>query len=117
MLATKLFRDGADGVVSTPANIFPDFFASLWKLCQHQQWEEAEKLDSQLVPLVVKLLDLLPTGAASIKGLLSVRGVCGPYTMPPWPEAGKSELNAMRQTLQGVDASIAAYAMKSITRK
>ena len=104
-------------MVSTPANVFPDFFARLWKLCQRGQWQVVDRLDAELVPMVVRLLDLLPTGAASIKGLLSARGICAPYTMPPWPEAGEGDLKIMRQTLERVDAAIAACGMESTSGK
>jgi 4-hydroxy-tetrahydrodipicolinate synthase len=109
--AARLIRLGADGVVSTPANLFPDLFAVLWRLCREQQWDRVEQLDRDLVPRIVKLLDLMPTGAASIKGLLKLRGTCQKYTVPPWPEAGEEDLKVMREALAKVDSEIAAYAL------
>jgi len=111
-LAARLFKEGADGVVSTPANLFPELFASIWRLCELGRWSEVERLDTEVVPSVVKLLDLLPTGAASIKGLLSLRGIFGPYTASPWPEAGDTDLESMREALARVDSMVAACAIQ-----
>jgi len=109
LFATRLIRHGADGVVSTPANLFPGVFADLWRLCQAGQWDLVEQMDRELVSPIVKLLDLMPTGAASIKGLLELRGICGRQTIRPWPEAGEAELSIIRAALAGADAALATF--------
>ena len=68
-------------------------------------------MDRDLVPRIMNLLDLMPTGAASIKGLLKLRGTCEQHTVPPWPEANQDELRVMKKALARVDSEIAAYAL------
>ena len=108
LFASRLYRAGADGVVSTPANLFPAIFVDQWRRHREQRLDEAASIDRDLMPLIVDLLGLLPTGAASIKGLLEVRGVCRRHVMPPWPEASEVDLRVMREALVKVDAAIAA---------
>lgn len=110
LLATRLIRRGADGVVSTPSNLFPELFVTLWRLCEAGQWARIEQLDQTLLPTIVRLLDLMPTGAASIKGLLHLRGICSRYTMRPWPEASESDLQTMREALVQAEAALTAQA-------
>ncbi len=110
LFAARLIRQGADGVVSTPSNLFPEIFVDLWRRCQAQQWEQVAQMDRELLPVIIGLLDLLPTGAASIKGLLELRGICRRHTIRPWPEAGEAELRVMGEALAKVEAAIAAFA-------
>lgn len=110
LFAARLIHRGANGVVSTPSNLFPEIFVDLWRRCQAQQWEQVAQMDRELLPVIIGLLDLMPTGAASIKGLLELRGICSRHTMRPWPEAGEAELRVMGEALAKVDAAIAAFA-------
>lgn len=115
-LAARLFRLGADGVVSTPANMFPEVYASLWRLAKAQQWEEVAKLDERLLGILAGLLDLMPTGASAIKGLLEIRGVCRRHTVRPWPEAGDADLISMRVALAKAESAIVDFEAVSVPK-
>lgn len=43
---------GASGIISASANIIPEKFIALFKLVRSKQWEEAFRLQKQLVPLI-----------------------------------------------------------------
>lgn len=100
-LGARLFAADADGLVSTPSNVCPQLFVKLWDACQARQTEEAARL-REIVKTLCGILTL-PTGSAGIKCALELRGVCGCYTLSPWPQASRDEQEKVRQILDRVD--------------
>lgn len=107
--AARLFRRGADGVVSTPANLFPAPYVDLWRSHQQGLVERVDRLDREIIAPSVALLDAMPNAAAAIKAALEVRGVCGRQTMPPWPTAGIIDVERIRPQLAAVDQAIQEF--------
>jgi len=105
-LAARLFSAGADCLVSTPSNVYPQLFVRLWNACQAQQKNEVNRL-SEIVNLLCGILTL-PGGPAGIKCALEVRGICRRHTLSPWPEAGREEEAKIRQILGRIDTDLAA---------
>jgi dihydrodipicolinate synthase/N-acetylneuraminate lyase len=104
-LGARLFAAGADGLVSTPSNVYPRLFVKLWNACQAQQKEEAARL-SEVIRTLCGILTL-PTGPAGIKCALELRGVCRRHTLSPWPQAGREEEGKIRQILDRVEVELA----------
>jgi dihydrodipicolinate synthase/N-acetylneuraminate lyase len=105
--AARLFRCGADGVVTTLANVFPRLFVSLWRRHLEGNVAAVDRIDTRVMPKLVELLGVLPSGAASIKGALEVLGVCRRFTVRPWPQAGDPELAKIRGLLNEVETRLA----------
>lgn len=108
-LAIRLFAQGADGVVSTPANVLPDVFATAWRMHRAGRAEELARLDREVMPLVNRSLELMPTGAAALKGLLAADGICGAATVAPWPQMDETAIASGREVLQAARAAFAAF--------
>lgn len=108
-LAIRLFAQGADGVVSTPANVLPEVFATAWRLHCAGRAEELARLDREVMPLVNRSLELMPTGAAALKGLLAADGLCGAATVAPWPQMDETAIASGREVLQAARTAFAAF--------
>jgi 4-hydroxy-tetrahydrodipicolinate synthase len=100
--AARLAAHGADGVVSTPSNVFPEPFVALDAACVAGDSAAIERIDTTMVPALARLIEVLPTGAASIKAALEVQGLASRFTVPPWPEANDSDMNLVRAALEDV---------------
>lgn len=90
-LAARLLAEGADGVVSTPANVLPAPFVDLWRWHRAGRQDLVARLAADVLPVVTALLDLAPTGAAALKGLLEIDGLCRRHTVAPWPEMAEAQ--------------------------
>jgi 4-hydroxy-tetrahydrodipicolinate synthase len=108
-LTGPLMAAGADGVVSTPANLFPEPFVDRLRAHRTGRTDLAQVLDTEVMPLVTALLDLMPTGAAALKGLLALEGVCGPTTVAPWPEMNRATMEAARSKVEAARSAITAF--------
>lgn len=106
LFAAGLFRAGADGVVSTPANLFPGPFVDLYRSFCEGRMDVVDRIDRELIPLLGKLLTVLPTGAGSIKAALELQGVCARHTVSPWPEASESDMLDMKKLLDETTRAI-----------
>lgn len=111
--AARLAAHGADGVVSTPSNVFPEPLVALDAACLAGDRATIARLDATVVPALVRLIEVLPTGAASIKAALEVQGLAARYTVPPWPEATDAEMNLARAALEDVVRVMGAAAIRS----
>lgn len=87
VLAAGLWKAGANGVVSTPSNIHPKLMVALWDAHMRRDEAELERLSAQ-VSLLSSVLKL-PTGAAGIKCMLEMLGICTRRTIRPWPMANE----------------------------
>jgi len=106
VFAAGLLKAGADGVVSTPANIFPEPFVDLYRSFCAGRMDEVDRIDRELIPLIGRLLAVLPTGAGSIKAALELQGICARHTVRPWPEANESVLAGLRKLLDETTRAI-----------
>ena len=106
-LAPVLFAAGADGVVSTPSNIYPDIVVDAYKC---HMAGESDKVD-HLTGLLKELSQILslPTGSAGIKCALEEMGICGPTTMRSWPRAGADDREKIKAILAKVKADYEAF--------
>ncbi len=114
--AARLLERGADGVVCTPANVFPEPFAALIRHHREGRGDVVRRIDAELVPKLTRLLQFQPTGAASIKGFLEADAVCGRHTVRPWPEMDASGIPACRTALAEMREAIGAFDPAAPTR-
>lgn len=105
-LAGRLLAHGADGVVSTPSNIFPKPFVDLIQCFKAGRTGLAARIDTEVIALTAPLIGYLSTGAASIKGLLESRGICRRFTVAPWPVATNAEITSMAGVMKEVEEAI-----------
>lgn len=98
-LAPALLARGADGVVSTPSNLLPEPFVDLWRWHRTGRADLVRRLEAEVLPAVTGLLNLAPTGAAALKGLLEIEGVCRRHTVAPWPCLADADVAAWSRTL------------------
>jgi 4-hydroxy-tetrahydrodipicolinate synthase len=105
--AADLMAVGADGVVSTPANVYPKPFVDLLMGVRSRDTEKIKAAVDSLRS-VVKLLAILPTAASAIKCALEVKGICSRQTTPPWPMASEEDMAEMRELLEEIDVVLAA---------
>lgn len=108
-LTIRLLRHGSDGVVSTPANVLPEVFVTVWRLHQAGRIAELERLDREVMPAVNRTLELMPTGAAALKGLLAGEKFCHPTTIAPWPQMDAVAIERGRETLAAARAAFHAF--------
>jgi len=108
-LTGRLLEAGSDGVVTTPANLFPEVFVDLLRYHREGRADLAQALDREVIPHVTALLDLMPTGAAALKGLLAIEGICGPGTVTPWPMMDAAAQEAARPKLEAARAAISLF--------
>ena len=105
-LVLPMLRAGADGLVCTPSNVFPEPFVALFRAFEEKRFEEAEALAENVLPRLVELLGILPNGAGSIKAVLEVQGLARRFTAPPWPQASEEEMDSARQILKNINQAI-----------
>lgn len=103
-LAPALLAHGADGVVSTPSNILPEPFVDLWRWQRAGRTDLVRRLEAEVFPAVTGLLTLAPTGAAALKGLLEIEGVCRRHTVAPWPCLQDADVAAWTRALAAARA-------------
>jgi 4-hydroxy-tetrahydrodipicolinate synthase len=96
-LAYPAILMGYVGVISVLGNALPALMKKLIQAAQTGQREEGRTLQAQLLPLMRLLFaEGNPTG---IKGLLSLMGLCGPYTRLPLLPASPSLLRQLEAAL------------------
>lgn len=93
-----LLEAGADGIVSTPANLLPELYTALYDACRKGEREKAQRLDAANQELV-NLLQL-PNGPAGIKGVLETLGQGTGICFPPWPQSTFSEKESARKAYE-----------------
>lgn len=98
-LAVPLLQAGADGLVCTPSNVWPEPFVVLYQAYRENNLELVHHLANGVVPPLLKILGVLPNGAAGIKAALEIQGVAGRHTCPPWPQASEADVAVIRGLL------------------
>lgn len=98
VLAYPAILAGYKGVISVLGNALPAAMKHLVQLAREGRRLEAAELQAHLLPLMRLLFaEGNPTG---IKGLLSLMGLCGPYTRLPLLPASEKLLARFRSALQ-----------------
>jgi dihydrodipicolinate synthase/N-acetylneuraminate lyase len=104
--AADLIAVGADGVVSTPANVYPEPFVQLMAGIRRGDTDEALAPVVRTLGEIVKLLSVLPTAASAVKCALEVKNICSRQTTPPWPMADEEDMVKMRNLLVEIDGKL-----------
>lgn len=76
---------GADGLVPSAGNIFPELYKAMYVAAQKGDFDECERLQ-QLTNRISALYQgnrILSEAIPALKMLMSVKGLCGPQVMPP----------------------------------
>jgi len=85
-LIYSLMSLGGKGVISTVANVAPKQTAQLAKACLAGRWDEARKMQFQLIPLIRSLF--IETNPIPVKTALALMGKCsGELRLPMTPMA------------------------------
>jgi 4-hydroxy-tetrahydrodipicolinate synthase len=96
-LAFPAMLTGYVGVISVLGNALPALMKKLVEAARQGRLAEGQALQAQLLPLMRLLFaEGNPTG---IKGLLSLMGLCGPYTRLPILPASQSLLAQLQNAL------------------
>ncbi len=96
-LAYPAILTGYAGVISVLGNALPALMKKLVQAALQGHIDEGKALQAQLLPLMRLLFaEGNPTG---IKGLLSLMGLCGPYTRLPLLPASPALLSQMQNAL------------------
>ena len=105
-LVLPMLQAGADGLVCTPSNVFPEPFVELYRAFEEKRLDAAQAIADHVLPGLVEMLGILPNGAGSIKAVLEVQGLARRYTAPPWPQASEKEMEVARKILQKINRSL-----------
>ncbi len=108
-LAPRLLAQGADGVVSTPSNVLAAPLVDLWRWHRAGRRDLVARLDAEVFPKLTGLLNLAPTGAAAIKGLLEIEHVCARHTVAPWPCMTAAQAPAWARYLAELQETYTAF--------
>ena len=105
-LALDMLKAGAQGIVCTPSNIFPEPFVELYRAFKEDRLETIDELIDRVIPPLVSLLAFLPSGASSIKAALEAQGLAKRFTVPPWPQATDEDIQRIREILETVSQTL-----------
>ncbi len=90
---------GADGIVPSTGNIFPDWYVELAEAIERGEQEKAHKLQelTDEVTLLYQEKRQLNHSIPALKMILAEMGLCQPWVMPPLYRMGKAEEEEYRQ--------------------
>lgn len=78
-------RKGADGIIPSTGNFTPGMFKHLYDLSLAKKWDEAEKIQNE-TDEIAKIYQggrTLGQSLPALKTMMSVLGLCSPYTIMP----------------------------------
>lgn len=89
---------GADGIVPSVANLIPETCHRLCEFALHGDWAAAEALDKQMnaVAEIYQKGRALGESLATLKAMLSLRGLCSAAVLPPLLPVNNLELEQLR---------------------
>ncbi len=93
-----LMKSGGDGVISVMANAFPFHMKQMVDHCLKAEWEEAEEILNQLLP--INPLMYQESNPVGVKKALEYLGICHPYVRLPLTEAS-AELGSAISKVMG----------------
>ena len=96
-LIYSLMALGGKGVISTVANVAPKQTAQLAQACLAGRWDEARKMQFQLIPLIRSLF--IETNPIPVKAALALMGKCSGELRLPMTPMAESNLQRLRVTL------------------
>ncbi len=106
-LILHAYQIGAHGGVSGGANIFPEFYAAIYRAAQRSDWEAAAKLQGNINDVERFFYHVGDPPSSLIRGLKAAGvalSLCGPSMSRPYVEATHTELEAIRQTIKDFEA-------------
>ena len=96
-LIYSLMSLGGKGVISTVANVAPKQTAQLAQACLAGRWDEARKMQFQLIPLIRSLF--IETNPIPAKAALALMGKCSGELRLPMTPMAESNLQRLRVAL------------------
>lgn len=98
--ALDFMKAGGDGVISVTANVVPKLLYHFIQLCLQQNWSEAERLHTQLLPLHHALF--VQTNPIPVKWALHSLGKIGPGIRLPLLPLALHYREALEQALKDI---------------
>lgn len=96
-LIYSLMSLGGKGVISTVANVAPKQTAQLAQACLAGRWDEARKMQFQLIPLIRSLF--IETNPIPVKTALALMGKCSGELRLPMTPMAESNLKRLKVAL------------------
>jgi 4-hydroxy-tetrahydrodipicolinate synthase len=96
-LIYSLMSLGGKGVISTVANVAPKQTAQLAQACLAGRWDEARKMQFQLIPLIRSLF--IETNPIPVKTALALMGKCSGELRLPMTPMAESNLKHLKVAL------------------
>ena len=96
-LIYSLMSLGGKGVISTVANVAPKQTAQLAQACLAGRWDEARKMQFQLIPLIRSLF--IETNPIPVKAALALMGKCSGELRLPMTPMAESNLQHLKVAL------------------
>ena len=96
-LIYSLMSLGGKGVISTVANVAPKQTAQLAQACLAGRWDEARKMQFQLIPLIRSLF--IETNPIPVKAALALMGKCSGELRLPMTPMAESNLKRLKVAL------------------
>jgi 4-hydroxy-tetrahydrodipicolinate synthase len=93
-LIYSLMSLGGKGVISTVANVAPKQTAQLAQACLAGRWDEARKMQFQLIPLIRSLF--IETNPIPVKAALALMGKCSGELRLPMTPMAESNLKRLK---------------------
>lgn len=98
--AKEMLFAGADGLVATVSNLFPELILDIYDSAKLKKIERVKFLQKSILEL--NKVGRYPSSAGGIKCALNILGICNKYTVRPWPEANRQDEIKIRQILNKV---------------
>lgn len=97
-ITLDLIKAGGDGVISVASNVVPDKMVAMVKSALDKNFEEAEKINNELVPLFEA--EFIETNPIPIKYMLSLKGMCKEVYRLPICELSQENKEKVKKVMQ-----------------
>lgn len=97
-------RLGADGIVPSVANLIPEVCVEMWAAARRGDWGRVEACAQRALEVAALYQNgrTLGESLAVLKAALAVRGLCGPWVLPPLLPMSAAEIEAVRATMHSL---------------
>jgi 4-hydroxy-tetrahydrodipicolinate synthase len=101
-LMAEGLRLGADGIVPSVANLIPDVCVAMWRAARRGDWSTVESCARRAMEVAGLYQNgrTLGESLAALKAAMAVRGLCGPWVLPPLMPMSPAEMEGVRSTMQ-----------------